>query len=99
MVYKFFLTPAREKFADFRETSIACSSWYAEFRTFKDISIRSKDMQNFWVFFNSACLFENICFTKNYSVHSNFYTEFRSVGIFEISFTFQKISVKAFTFI
>ena len=37
-------------------------------------------------------------FYENYSVYSNFYAEFRSVGIFEISFTVQRISVKAFTF-
>ena len=29
--------------------------------------------------------------------YSNFYAEFRSIGIFEIYFTIQKISVKAFT--
>ena len=29
------LTPAHEKFADFCETSVACSSWYTELRTFE----------------------------------------------------------------
>ena len=47
------LTPANEKFDDFPETSTAYFSWYAELRTFWDISIRSKDMRNFLVFFSS----------------------------------------------
>ena len=33
------LTPANENFADFRETSSACSTWYAEFRTFRIFKI------------------------------------------------------------
>ena len=47
--FSYPLTTKNEKFANFRETSTACSSWYAEFRTFRifEISIRSKVMENF----------------------------------------------------
>ena len=42
-----------------------------------------------------ACL--KTYFYEKYSVYSNFYAEFRSVEIFEISFTVQKILVNSFT--
>ena len=35
---------------------------------------------------------------KNYTAKSTFYAKLRSVGIFEIFFTVQKISIKAFNF-
>ena len=58
------LTPANEKFADFRETSTACSSCYAEFRTFQifEISLSVPKICEIFVFlfFNSARLFENL---------------------------------------
>ena len=64
-----FLTPVHEKFADFRETYIACSSWYAEFRTFRflKISLSVPKICDIFVFFNSACLFENI-FLQRFTV-------------------------------
>ena len=51
---------------------------------------RSEDTQKFCYF----GFFEVHAYLKTYS---NFYAEFRSIGIFEIYFTIQKISVKAFT--
>ena len=54
-----------EKVNDFRETSTACFSWYAELRTFRIFEI-SLSVQNiyemflFSYFFNSVRLFENV---------------------------------------
>ena len=49
------LTPVNEMFADFRETSSTCFSWYAEFRTFRIFKISLAvpnlcEMLVFWVF-------------------------------------------------
>ena len=38
-------------------------------------------------------------FYENYTAKSTFYVVFRSIGIFEISFTIRKISMKAFYFL
>ena len=48
----------------------------------------------FFGFINSVCLFENL----SYSAYRTFYAEFRTIGIFEISPTIQKLLMKAFNF-
>ena len=57
----------KEKFADFRETSTACSSWYAEFRTFEISPIRLKDMRNFhFPIFLTVCTYLKMYFYENF---------------------------------
>ena len=89
------LTMKNEKFADFRETSTACSSWYAEFRTFRifEISLSIQKLcKNFsFPVFLTVRAYLKSYFYQNYSAYRTFYAESRSVGIFEISFTVQKL--------
>ena len=89
------LTTKNEKFADFRESSTACSSWYAEFRTFRIFEI-SLSVQKLWKIFSfpvflTVRAYLKSYFNLNYSAYRTFYAESRSVGIFEISFTVQKL--------
>ena len=84
-----------EKFADFRETSTAFSSKFAEFRTFRIFEI-SLSVQKLWKNFSfpvflTVRAYLKSYFYQNYSAYRTFYAESTSVGIFEISFTVQKL--------
>ena len=66
--------------------------WVQNYWNFCNIFIRSKDMQNFrFSVFLTVHVYLKTYFYENYTAKSTFYAEFRSVGIFEIYFTVQKI--------
>ena len=89
------LTTKNEKFADFHETSTACSSWYTEFRTFRsfEISLSIQKLCKIFSFsvFLTVPAYLKSYFNQNYSAYRSLYAESRSVGIFEISFTILKL--------
>ena len=73
--------------------------WVQNRWIFCDIFICSKDTQQFrFLGFLTVHIYLKIYFYENYAAKSSFYAEFRSAGVFEISFTIQKISMKAFNF-
>ena len=96
------LTTKNKKFADFRENSMACSSLYAELRTFRifEISLSVPKICKIFVsqFFLTVCAYLKTYLNENYSAYRTFYAEFRTVGIFKISLTVQKSIMKAFNF-
>ena len=66
--------------------------WVQNRWNFCDIFICSKDTRNFlFLVFLTVHAYLKIYFYEYCTVKSTFYTEFRSVGIFERSFTIQKI--------
>ena len=83
------LTPADEKYDDFRETSTAYSSWYAGFRPFRlfEISLSVSKICKIFVFwfFNSAPLYENLFLGKLQCLKYFLCWIRRTVGIFKIS--------------
>ena len=73
--------------------------WAQNFSNFWDISIRSKDMRNFrFQVFLTVFAYLKTYLNENYSAYGTFHAEFRTVEIFKISLTIQKLLMKAFHF-